>query len=119
MSSSRGHLQGALDVLLAANFGKIGGGRRLHGLVIEADGGFEGTNTEHAAQMGDDGVERFHGNDVDLLNQGCFGRVGLRHIQGFDATAGGERGHGQNAVDMAHTAIEAQFADHQALVQAV
>ena len=119
MTAGRRHFQGALDVLLAADLGKVGDGWRLDGFVVESNAGDEGADGQYAAEVGDDRVERFHGDHVDFFDEGRFGRIRLRHKQRFDATRRGQRGHGQNAIDMTHAAIEAQLADHQAVVQAV
>ena len=112
MAARRRHLQRSLHVLLPLDVFHVSGVRRFlilsEGRVCLVRG-----NGGNASQVGDQGNEAVNGDDVQTLDQSCFGRVHLGHVDGGYPTRTGVAGHGQDAIHVAHRAVEAQFAHEQ------
>jgi len=63
-----------------------------------------------ASQVTNQGDEAVHGDDVQTLHQSRFGGIHLGHVDGGYPMGLSKAGHGQDAVHVAHRAVEAQFA---------
>ena len=68
------------------------------------------------AQVGGQRRKRAHGINVDPLDQGRLRRVAGRHKEPLVSPLGGHARHRQDAVDVAHAAIQAELAQNQRVV---
>ncbi len=105
----------ALGVLLADDLGEVGGARlRLAGLVGGRVGGDGGLPQQVRGEL----RERFHGVDVEPIDEGGLGRVGGGHEGALRAPVAGDGDHGQGPAHAAHLAVEGEFADEHGVAEA-
>jgi len=62
-------------------------------------------------------AEMGYGIDVDAFDKRGLGRVGLRHKEAAVARPLGHDGHRQDTIDVAHAAVQAQFAHDQSVIR--
>ena len=102
-----GNLQGALDVFLALDIGKV---RKVLRCLLRCPLRLR-FNKHLALQMGHQLRHIFHGNNGNALGQCRLPRVFLRDIEGLKAVFLRRNGHGQHAVDAPELSLQAQFAE--------
>ena len=111
------HLEGTLHVLLAFDLGEVevepvgGAGELLAGVH---HGGF---NRPRAGDKIYHLGERFHAIDIEVVDHGGLGGVGLGHNHAPKPGCPGGDGHGQRAAYGKHGAVERQLAHNHVAVE--
>jgi hypothetical protein len=107
-----GHLQRPLDVLLSLDVGHVGD---VLGdwLIFDVEVGLVGRHFLEALELHSELSQALYGYDLQSLDQ-----RGLRGIYGRDEDALealflGHANHGQDALGVAHCAVEGEFADEE------
>jgi hypothetical protein len=110
VGAGRGHLEGALDMLLALDIGQID---RVAGLAWLGQGPGVGRDVAVAVEVGGQLGQRAHRDHADAVEQRGLGGVGVRHVHRGDALAAGDRDHRQDGLGVAQGAIQRDLADKQ------
>jgi len=101
----RCHFKRALDVFLSANFGKV---YRVCGHVgrLEIVEGTIRRNRLHPLQVHAECKQGFNRVYIEIGNERGFGRVARGNEKRFEALGARERPHRQDAIRVAHDAVE-------------
>ena len=117
MASSGRHLQSTLYTLLPLHVGKV----KVEGvlLFVEFLAGIDDRwlITLCAVEETDDISQTLHPKNLELVHDGCFTGILLRHDESFELLLTGKHSHEQSAADRFQTAVESQFAYHHIFSQ--
>ena len=116
VTACSGDLEGAFDVFLSLDLAEIRGGEQRLELCASS---LVGLDAAAAGEMLVKIRKRFDGDDLQVRDQGRFGRVHFGNEHALEAVEAGSGCHRQHPARMAHHSIQRELADHDRAFDAV